>query len=348
MTAFKSLATAMVKGFYRDRVTLFFTFVFPLMFLVVFGLIFRDAGADKIKIGVVGDGPVIAALDETGVLELDRLGTVEDAVQKVKDGDLPAMVAEQGDTITFRFAASDQTQAGTVRGIVTGVVGYVNQNATGQPPKYRVEANQVEDSSLKPIQFLTPGIMSWGVAVTAVFGAALTLVNWRKKQVLRRLRLAPVAVSTVLTARIVVTLGVAVIQALVFIGIGLLPVFGLQLKGTWWMAIPVFLLGVTAFFAVGMLVGSFAKTEEAATATANIVVLPMAFLSGTFFPIDAAPPWLRTVSNVFPLRHMNDGIMDFLVRGKAASALLTPCLVLIGFTLVLGLISARVFQWDES
>ena len=348
MTAFRSLATAMVKGFYRDRVLLFFTFVFPLMFLVVFGLIFRDAGSDKIKIGVVGDGPVIAALDETGALEFDRINSVDDAVRKVKDGDLPAMIAEQGDTVMFRFAASDQAQAGTLRGIVTGVVGYVNQNATGQPPKYRVEANQVEDSSLKPIQYLTPGIMSWGVAVTAVFGAALTLVNWRKKQVLRRLQLAPVTVSTVLTARIVVTLAVAVLQALVFIAIGLLPIFGLQLTGTWWMAIPVFLLGVTAFFAIGMLVGSFAKTEEAATATANIVVLPMAFLSGTFFPIDAAPPWLRTVSNVFPLRHMNDGIMDFLVRGKAASALLVPCLVLIGFTLVLGLISARVFQWDES
>src|SRR5215475_9122262 len=98
MTAFKSLAQAMVKGFYRDRVTLFFTFLFPLMFLVVFGLIFRDAGSDKIRIGVVGDGPVIAALDETGVLDFDRIATVDDAVRQVKDGDLPAMVAEQGNT----------------------------------------------------------------------------------------------------------------------------------------------------------------------------------------------------------------------------------------------------------
>jgi len=190
--------------------------------------------------------------------------------------------------------------------------------------------------------------MSWGVAVTAVFGAALTLVSWRKKQVLRRIRLAPVTVGTVLTARITVTLGVAVVQALIFVGVGLLPIFGLKLTGTWWLGIPVFVLGILAFFAIGMLVGSFAKTEEAATGAANIVVLPMAFLSGTFFPIDQAPSWLQTVSKVFPLRHMNDGMMDFLVRGKGAEALLTPCLVLVGFTLVLGLISARVFQWEDS
>jgi ABC-2 type transport system permease protein len=183
--------------------------------------------------------------------------------------------------------------------------------------------------------------------VTAVFGAALTLVSWRKKQVLRRIRLAPVGASTVLTARVVVTLGVAIVQALIFIGIGSLPLFGLQLTGTWWLAIPVFLLGILAFFAIGMLVGAFCKTEEAATAAANIVVLPMAFLSGTFFPIDQAPSWLKTVSNIFPLRHMNDGIMDFLVRGQDASALVLPCVVLTGFLLVVGFIASRVFQWED-
>lgn len=347
MTAFRSLALAMLKGFYRDKATLFFTFVFPLMFLVVFGLLFRDAGAEKITIGVVGEGPVVTALAETGALELERYDELDEALGKVRAGDLPAVVAQHGNDITFRYAASDQTQAGTVRGIVQGVVGQLNLAATNQPARYVLDTSNVEDSSLKPIQYITPGIMSWGVAVTAVFGAALTLVNWRKKQVLRRIRLAPVQASTVLTSRVVVTIGVAIVQAAIFLGIGALPVFGLQLVGTWALALPVFLLGVLAFFAIGMLVGAFCKTEEAATGAANIVVLPMAFLSGTFFPIDQAPPWMQTVSNVFPLRHMNDGIMDFLVRGRDASALVVPCLVLTAFILVVGAISAKVFRWEE-
>ncbi|TDV54043.1 ABC transporter permease [Actinophytocola oryzae] len=347
MTAFKSLATAMVKIFYRDKATLFFTFVFPLMFLVIFGLLFRDAGASRTEIAVVGDGPVIAGLQQTGALELTHFRTVDEAVQKVRDGDLPAMVAQDGDEVTYRFAQSDQTQASIVGGIVQGVVSHMNQQATGEPEKYTIDASNVEDSSLKPIQYITPGIMSWGVAVTAVFGAALTLVSWRKKQVLRRIRLAPVGATTVLTARVVVTVGVAIVQVMVFIGVGLLPIFGLQLTGTWWLSIPVFLLGILAFFSIGMLVGAFCKTEEAATAAANIVVLPMAFLSGTFFPIDAAPQWLRTVSQIFPLRHMNDGITDFLVRGQGASALVLPCVVLSGFVLVVGAIAAKVFQWED-
>jgi ABC-2 type transport system permease protein len=125
MTAFRSLASAMVKIFYRDKATLFFTFVFPLMFLVVFGLLFRDAGESKTEIGVVGDGPVIVGLEQTGALELKRFDTVDEAVRQVREGELPAMVAQDGDEVTFRFAQSDQTQASVVSGIVTGVVSHV-------------------------------------------------------------------------------------------------------------------------------------------------------------------------------------------------------------------------------
>ncbi|OLF08131.1 ABC transporter [Actinophytocola xinjiangensis] len=348
MTAFRSLSLAMLKGFYRDKATLFFTFVFPLMFLIVFGLLFRDAGTDKITIGAVGEGPVVTALGETGILDLEHFDTLDEAVAKVSDGDLPAVVAQNGNEVVLRFAASDQTQAGTVRGIVVGVVDKLNLIVTNQPLRYQLDVSNVEDASLKPIQYITPGIMSWGVATTAVFGAALTLVSWRKKQVLRRIRLAPIHASTVLSSRVVVTIGVAIVQAVIFLGIGALPVFGLQLVGTWALAIPVFFLGVLAFFAIGMLVGAFCKTEEAATGAANIVVLPMAFLSGTFFPIDQAPPWMQSISNAFPLRHMNDGIMDFLVRDQGASALVVPCLVLAGFTIVVGGIAAKVFQWEDS
>lgn len=346
--AFKSLAKAMAKGYYRDKATLFFAFVFPLMFLVIFGLLLRDAGGDRIKLGVHGDNPVVAALERTGAVEVQRFDDLAEGVAEVREGDLPGLVEAGPDGVLLHFAASDQARAGTVRGLVSGVTQQLNVEASGAAPAFRFAAEQVEDESLRPIQFLTPGILSWGIAVTAVFGAALTLVSWRRKQVLRRLRLAPVGVGTVLSARVVVTIAVAVAQALLFVAVASLPVFGLALSGTWWLSIPVFLSGLLAFFAIGMLVGAFCKTEEAATGAANIVVLPMAFLSGTFFPIDVAPPWLQTVSYVFPLRHMNDGITDFLVRGRSAEALLLPCGVLLAFTLAVSLLATRVFSWEDS
>ena len=347
MTAFKSLSLAMTKGFLRDKAALFFTFLFPLMFLVVFGLLFQDAGTDKIKVGTVGDGPVVAALEQIDAVEIQRFDTVEAAVAGVQAGDLPGMVSQQGAEVQLRFAASDQTRAGLLQGLISGIVDKTNIAATGQPARFTLDAHQVEDESLAAIQYLTPGILSWAVAFAGVFGSALTFVAWRKKQVLRRIRLAPVSPALVLTSRVGVTLGTALAQAVLFVGVALLPVFGLKLSGTWYLALPIFLLGMLAFFAIGLLVGAFAKTEEAATGAAQIIVMPMAFLSGTFFPIDQAPGWLQAVSKVFPLRHMNDGMLDFMVRGKGPEALVVPCAVLLGFTVVVGFVATRVFRWED-
>lgn len=348
MTAFKSLSVAMFKGFFRERVALFFTFLMPLMFLVIFGLIFGSSSSNKTKIDVVGDGPVITALGNTGVVEIQHVDSFDQAVQAVKNGDVPAAIDAQGNKIQLRYAASDSVAAGTVQAIVGSVVDGTNVQASGKPPAITLDSQRVEDSSLTAIQFLTPGILSWGLATSAIFGSALTLVNWRKKQVLRRIRLAPVSTGTVISSRLLVTIGTSVLQAILFIAVAMTPVFGLKLAGQWWLALPLLILGSLSFFSIGVLVGSFAKTEEAATGITNVIVLPMAFLSGTFFPLQNAPQWLQTVSEVLPLRHLNDGMVDVLVRGKGIEALVTPAAVLVGFTLVIGFAASRVFSWEDS
>lgn len=343
----RTLTRAMLRAFFRDRTALFFTFFFPLMFLVVFGLIFRDAGSSSITVGVVGSGPVVDHLPGQ-VLKAKRYPSLDAALADVRSGDLPAVVAQDGDRVVLRFAASDQVKAATVAGVVGSVVDGANVAASGRPPTYSLDAARVEDDSLKAIQFVTPGIMSWGIATSAAFGAALTLVSWRRKQLLRRVRLSPAPVWTVVGARVGVSLVVAFVQAAVFVGVAVTPPFGLKLPGTWWLTLPLLAVGTLAFLSIGLLVGSIAKTEEAASAMANFVVLPMAFLSGTFFDISQAPAWLRAVSRVLPLRWMNDAMLDVLARGQGFSAIWPALLALPAFALVVTAIATRVFSWDDA
>ena len=342
-----TLARAMLRSFFRDRTALFFTFFFPLMFLVVFGLIFNNASSSKSTIGVVGSGPVVSSLP-TGVLTLKTYPDEASAVAAVRSGDVPGVVIERGTSVTLRFAASDQVKAATLNAVVGAVVDGANVSASGRPPIYILERAQVEDTSLKAIQYITPGILSWGVATSAAFGAALTLVTWRRTQLLRRLRLSPAPVWTVVGARVGVSMIVALVQAAVFVGVALTPPFGLRLTGHWYLALPLLLFGTLAFLSIGLFVGSVARTDEAASAMVNFVVLPMAFLSGTFFDISAAPSWLQAVSKVFPLRWMNDGMIDLLVRGKGAGALVVPAAVLLGFAAVVTFVAARLFTWDDA
>jgi ABC-2 type transport system permease protein len=345
--SFITLARAMLSSFFRDRMALFFTFFFPLMFLVVFGLIFNDPGSSRTTIGVVGDGPLLKALPAQ-VLETKTYPNLDAGVAAVAAGDVPAVVTQQGDRLVLRFAASDQVKAATVQGVLNAVVDRANVAATGQPAKLSLDAQQVEDDSLQPIQFTTGGILSWGVATSAVFGAALTIVSWRKKQLLRRVRLSPAPVWTVVAARVGVSLVVAFTQAVVYVGVALTPPFGLRLAGSWWLAAPLLVCGTLAFLSIGLLVGSIAKTEEAASAMANFIVLPMAFLSGTFFDISGAPAWLRTVSQLFPLRHLNDAMIGVLGRGQGAGSVLAPCLILLAFAAVLTALATRFFRWDDA
>ncbi|RJQ66819.1 ABC transporter permease [Pseudonocardiaceae bacterium YIM PH 21723] len=346
MTVFTSLSIAAIKGFVRDRVGLFFTFFFPLMFLIIFGLLFTDNGPKQTKLGVVGDGPVITALRKAEALNVTTVDSVDAAVDQVRKGDLPAVLTERDGAVELRFAASDRVRAGTVQGIVGNVVNQLN--LAGQPVRFHLAQQPVEDTSLKPIQFVTPGILSWSLASSGVFGAALTIVSWRRKQVLRRMRLAPVNPLTVLSSRLLVSVGIGVVQAIIFIGLALTPPFGLKLAGQWWLAAPLLVTGLLAFFAIGMLAASFTKTEEATAAVANLIVLPMAFLSGTFFPLDNAPRWLEIVSKCLPLRYLNDGMTAVLSRGQGVEAIVTPMLVLLGFTVVVSAIAAKLFTWEDS
>ncbi len=344
--SFRTLAKAMLRSFFRDKMALFFTFFFPLMFLVVFGLVFGDATSSRTTIGVVGDGALVKALPSS-VLETKTYSSLDAGVAAVRAGDVPAVVTQEGDRLVLRYAASDQVRAATVQGILGAVVDRSNVAATGQPPRLSLDAQRVEDESLRPIQFTTGGILSWGVATSAAFGAALTIVSWRKKQLLRRVRLSPAPVWTVVAARVGVSLVVAFVQAAIYVGVALTPPFGLKLAGSWWLAAPLLVFGTLAFLSIGLLVGAIAKTEEAASAMANFIVLPMAFLSGTFFDISTAPAWLRAVSQLFPLRHMNDAMLDVLARGQGVSGILAPSGILLGFAVVLTAVATRLFRWDD-
>jgi ABC-2 type transport system permease protein len=352
VTAFTSLASAMLKGFFRDRMAFFFAVVFPLMFLVLFGGIFNDSGAPKADIVQVGK---VAVLDEapaeakdalSKTLTITKTSDEAAALRKVRKGDADAAVMQRGKNVELRYSQADVVKAATVQGIFSSIIQSANLAATGQPPTFALTTQRVEDESLSNIQFYTPGLMGWAIAAGATFGAATNLVVWRKNGLLRRLRLAPVPTSSVVVARVAVSVAIALIQAAIFIAVGSL-VFGLELTGSWPMIIPLLTAATLAFMAIGLLAGAVSKSEEAAIGIANFVVLPMAFLSGSFFPLDGAPGYVTAIGKVLPLKYLNDGMLDVMVRGQGPSSAVVPLAVLLAFAVVVTAIASTLFRWDD-
>jgi ABC-2 type transport system permease protein len=349
MRAFTAIAVAILKGFVRDKMSMFFALVFPLMFLVLFGGVFTYSTGkiDLVEVGHVGffdnlpPGAKQAFHDTFKVSHDDLQG----ALHTVRKGDADVAVDMHGNTLVAHYTQTDAVKAATTQGTLAAFVDGANQDASGKPPRYTFRTERVEDKSLKTIQFVTPGLLGWAIAMSAAFGAAATLQGWRNSKLLRRLQLSPVPTSSIVAARVVVTVVVALIQMAIFIGLGMLA-FGLRLTGSWWMSLPLLVAGTLAFMSLGLLAGSLAKTQEGAVNLANFFVLPMAFLSGSFFPLDGAPQWLQVTSQLLPLRHLNDGMLDVLVRGEGPSAAVVPICILLGFAAVVTLIAVRLFRWE--
>ncbi|MEV0270288.1 ABC transporter permease [Hamadaea sp. NPDC050747] len=354
MTSFVSLSKAMALGFVRDKTATFFTILFPLMFLIVFGALFKDAGTSKTDVLQVGSVAVLDQIPAEGradldqVLKITKTDDLATALEKVRAGDSDAAIEQQGGKVVVHYSAADQVKAATVRGIMESIVQQGNLAMAGvTTPPLSLSAEPVEDKSMKTIQYMTPGLLGWAIASGATFGAALTLVSWRQKKILRRLRLSPVSVGSIVTARVGVSIGIALLQSAIFIGVALLPAFGLQLSSYWWAFIPIMIAGTLAFLSIGLLAGAVSKTPEAASAIANLIVLPMAFLSGSFFPLDSAPGWLKTVSNFLPLKHLVTSMQDVMVRGQSPSVTLPAIGILLGFTVVVTGAAALLFKWDD-
>jgi ABC-2 type transport system permease protein len=349
--ALLSLSAAMFRGFVRDRTALAFSLLLPVLFLALFGSLYKNAGTPRISVVEVGRVSLLQQVAGRGqlgsLLAVRHARSLAAALQAVRKGSDDAAVQQRGNTLIVRYSIADQTKAGLVQTVFSSIIQQADAAAAGPRGGFRLQASQVENQSLKAIQYLAPGLLGWAIASGATFGAAITLVSWRQNKLLRRLRLAPVSTASVVLARVAVGLAVALIQLAAFLAIATTSYFGLQLTSAWWMAVPLVACGTLAFMSIGLLVGSFAKTQQAATSVANLVILPMAFLGGAFIPLDFAPAWIRDVSYAMPLRYLVVGMQDVMARGDGPAAALPAIGILLGLTALLTLISVRVFRWDD-
>ena len=350
--ALRSLSRAMFLGFVRDRAALVFSILIPVLFLLLFGSIYKGSSAPRLTVIEVGQVSLLnqaraAAPSQLGkILTVTHSASLPAALADVRKGSDDAVVQQRGRTLEVHYSIADQTTAGIVQAVFSSLVQQADVALAGTNAGFQLTTQQVEDKSLKPIQYLAPGLLGWAIASGGAFGASITLVSWRQNKLLRRLRLAPISVGSVVLARVGVSLAVAIVQLAVFLAIATRPYFGLKLSASWWMAIPVVICGTLAFMAIGLLVGSFAKTQQAATAVANVIILPMAFLGGAFIPLDFAPPWIRDVSYAMPLRYLVTGMQNVMARGEGPASALPAIGILLGLAAVLTAISVRVFRWD--
>ena len=200
-------------------------------------------------------------------------------------------------------------------------------------------------TSYKSANVLLAGMIGYGVANTAFSGLAIALVIRREAGILKRLRATPLPPSVYLASVLTSTLVVFVLQGIVLFAIGR-TLFGTPLPGHLPSLLLAVLLGVAGFAGLGLAAAALIRSAEGASAIVTVIVLPMAFLSGSFGPTRKYPAFLRAIGDVLPLKHFLDIVQAIYLDGREIWTKPGAVAVVAAWGVGGIAIAARTFGWE--
>jgi ABC-2 type transport system permease protein len=152
---------------------------------------------------------------------------------------------------------------------------------------------------------LLAALLAYGCAMVAFAGLAITLVLRRENAILKRLRATPLSPVTYLTALLASTIVVFALETVALFLLGRV-VFGTPFPSRIGSIVIVVVLGALCFSALGVGLSGLIRSGEGSSAVVNLIVLPMAFLTGAFGPTHHYPRFLRAIGDVLPLKYLVD------------------------------------------
>ena len=357
---------ARYRQFIRDRGALFFSFIFPIIFILLFGWAFQNAGTQTFKVGLVDEGsPQSASLIAQGlsnviignnqkVFEIEK-GTMDELLGSLRNGNLDAVIVipeemdsslNQGKTANVQvyYDASRTSNQQTLIPTLNQVINVINQHLEGVGPPISVEANSIQSHELRYIDFLLPGILGMSLMFIGVQGG-LPIIQQRQAHIIKRLGSTPLGRSTLVLGDVALRIIVVFLTAALIILIGRL-VFHVHMVGNWLSLWGIVILGSLVFVSLGYLVAAFVKTQESVVPVINIVALPMMILSGTFFKVASMPSFVEPVVKILPLTYLNDALRQIMVAGTPLYSMTTDVAIMVGWAVVCFGITVRFFRWD--
>jgi ABC-2 type transport system permease protein len=169
------------------------------------------------------------------------------------------------------------------------------------------------------VDVLLAGLFGYGAANTAFAGLAIVLVVRREGGLLKRLRATPLPPATYLAAVLLSTLTTFALQSVSLLALGGL-VFHASMPANWLGFAGAIVLGVACFAGMGLAAASLIRSAEGVSAVVNVVVLPMAFLSGAFGPTRHFPAFLQAIADALPLTYFLDIVDGVYLDGDSLFA----------------------------
>ncbi|HLZ72635.1 MAG TPA: ABC transporter permease [Dehalococcoidia bacterium] len=357
MATFIELTRAYLRSFVREPSAVIFSFAIPVLFIAVFGLIFGNQGTPHYALGVVEQqaGPnadrLVQALQQVPIFKIHH-GDEQTELKRLGHGDRAAVVIvpdaldQPGQPAAVQVYADPGSTAAqsVVLPVLRQVVDGFDRQLAGTPARVTLEARSTSAQNSRYIDYLVPSILAMSLMQLGLY-SAVTLVTQRESKLLRRLGATPLRRGTLVASQVAQRVLISVIQAVILIGVGKL-FFHVDFTRDLPALLFFIVLGTLAFVAMGFVVGAFAGSAESAMPLVQFIALPMLFLSGIFFEIDAGPAFLQPVARALPLTYLGDALRQSTVHVAALNPLWVDAAVLAGWLVASFAVSVRLFRWE--
>jgi ABC-type multidrug transport system, permease component len=327
--------------FFRDRSTLVFNLVFPIVLVFGFAYAFPGGGGTTFKIGVIGSPPAVGSAADLPFLHykylqfvpyhdaatpLERLAHHQlDMVLDYSRGEYYVNEASSNGYVLERMLSPGGTGEGGPASP------FVKRTVTGAPIRY--------------VDWFIPGVIGINILFGSLSGVGFVIVRYRRNGVLKRFKATPLSAMEFVSAQVLSRFFiVAFVSAVVFAGTDLFLHF--RMAGSWALLILVNALAILCMIALGLLFSSRIKSEEAAGGIMNLITWPMMILSGVFFSLEGTPKAMQAASRAFPITYYIEASRSIMLDGAGLAAIGGDLVVLAAMTAVFLVAAAALFKWE--
>lgn len=354
------------KRFFRDRLAQFFSILFPLIFLFVFGsLNSGNNGNVSFHVALINQSNSAFAakfanqIENGKTFKVDKSATtISIAEDKMSKSQIDGIIVLPSDFGAFKpgqtypsgqarliYTQSNSGTGQTLTSVLQGTFKQINGQLVKVQAPFSVVGEQLNKKSLTAFDYTFAGLLGFSIIGLGIFGPVNVFPELKKQGILRRLHTTPLRtwqyfMATMFSQAITGILSIA-IQFVVAI-----KVFHLKVDGNYLEIFIFTILSIFMILGIGLAIGGWAKNERQAAPLSNIVVFPMLFLSGTFFPRFLMPHWLQAITTYLPLTPVIDGLRLLITEGAHLVDLGPQLSLMAAWSLIIYAVAFRVFKWE--
>ncbi len=362
MSTTTTLTKSSIKMFFRNKQALFFTLFSPLLIMIVFGLIGFDK-PPKFDVGLIDQHPnqetqqFVDQLKNFPTFKIHE-GTLDSELKELNEGNRTVVLEVPNDLISQTTATTqakviiahtNQGQAAQSQTVLSILSTYLDKTTlaiTNAPTLFTVEEKAVNSKNLTYFEFLLPGLIALSIMQMSVFSVAFAFAQYKEKGVLKRLLATPMRPFQFVAANVFTRLIVAVLQTAIFIAVGVF-LFKAHIIGSLFLVLLCVILGALMFLGLGYTISGLSKTVETVPALANLIVFPMLFLGGTFFPISNMPNWLQNIAKFLPLTYFSTALRDIMTKNAGFMDISKNLIAMLVWGIILIFLATLTFSFQE-